>query len=237
MKSMKIVFISDTHTLHNSVTIPECDILLHTGDFTNHGGIISVEHFINWFGKQPAKFKVFIAGNHDMTFDKNHLNYSERTRDSAFNLIHKLNSNDANIFYLENNSVIINGLHIYGSPITPEFHAWGFNVQRGQPIADIWAKIPDTTDILLTHGPPYSHLDHTWEEICTGCEDLLNRVNQIKPKIHAFGHIHESYGYKEHNDIVFINSSIMDYSRVLNVPIVVTIDDNKQIIDITKYET
>ena len=61
----------------------------------------------------------------------------------------------------------------------------------------MWKLIPDDTDILITHGPPYGHgdkiatknLDHV------GCKSLYEEViSRIKPKFHIFGHIHESHG-------------------------------------------
>jgi Icc-related predicted phosphoesterase len=40
-----------------------------------------------------------------------------------------------------------------------------------------------------------------------GCEDLYKRVMEINPKVHAFGHIHSSYGMKEMDGMTFINAS------------------------------
>jgi Icc-related predicted phosphoesterase len=37
--------------------------------------------------------------------------------------------------------------------------------------------------------------------------DLYNKVLNIKPKLHIFGHIHEGYGIKEQDGITFINAS------------------------------
>ncbi len=57
-----------------------------------------------------------------------------------------------------------------------------------------------------------------------GCEDLLNKVLEIKPKLHIFGHIHidskDSFYYKYDSNIViedgttFINASICDNEYV-----------------------
>jgi len=49
---------------------------------------------------------------------------------------------------------------------TPEFCEWGFMKARGEPIQEIWNKIPDQTDILITHGPPLGRrhrTDHHFE--------------------------------------------------------------------------
>jgi Predicted phosphoesterases, related to the Icc protein len=55
-----------------------------------------------------------------------------------------------------------------------------------------WNKIPDDTDILVTHTPPVGHGDLCCTGVRAGCVELLTTVQQrIKPKYHVFGHIHE----------------------------------------------
>ena len=44
---------------------------------------------------------------------------------------------------------------------TPEFCDWAFMKARGEPIQEIWNKIPDGIDILVTHGPPLGRNDET----------------------------------------------------------------------------
>ncbi|CAG8727539.1 8579_t:CDS:1, partial [Funneliformis mosseae] len=60
-----------------------------------------------------------------------------------------------------------------------------------------WEQIPPTTHILMTHGPPYGILDETFHGTNAGCNDLLERIEKIKPYVHVFGHIHEGYGVFE----------------------------------------
>ncbi len=74
-----------------------------------------------------------------------------------------------------------------------------------------WDAIPENTDILITHGPPYGHLDIPGgSTIRVGCEMLRYRVDQIKPKIHVFGHIHGSWGHYFDGHTHFINASVLD---------------------------
>ncbi|SFS33448.1 hypothetical protein SAMN05660206_101200 [Sphingobacterium wenxiniae] len=70
--------------------------------------------------------------------------------------------------------------------------------------------IPDDTDILITHGPPFGILDETVYGKRTGGEELLLRVYQVKPKYHIFGHIHEDHGSFTKGETTFINNSILD---------------------------
>jgi hypothetical protein len=74
----------------------------------------------------------------------------------------------------------------------PEFCKWAFNVPRGEECLWKWDKIPDDTDILVTHTPPVGHGDLCCTGVRAGCVELLTTVQQrVKPKYHVFGHIHE----------------------------------------------
>jgi Icc-related predicted phosphoesterase len=75
-----------------------------------------------------------------------------------------------------------------------------------------WDAIPDNTDILVTHGPPYGYLDIPGGQnaLRVGCEMLRYRVDEIKPKIHVFGHIHGSYGHYFNGHTHFFNASILN---------------------------
>ena len=35
--SLRLVFLSDTHFTHSQLTVPDGDVLIHTGDFTHRG--------------------------------------------------------------------------------------------------------------------------------------------------------------------------------------------------------
>ena len=59
--------------------------------------------------------------------------------------------------------------------------------------------------MLITHGPPGGIMDFG-----LGCQDLLDRVRRVAPRVHIFGHIHECYGVEESGGIRFVNASIMD---------------------------
>lgn len=63
--------------------------------------------------------------------------------------------------------------------------------QKGK---QIWENLPQRIDILVTHAPPYGILDKTGSNLNVGCKFLRDKILMIKPKIHIFGHIHESAG-------------------------------------------
>lgn len=198
---MKIVCISDTHNCNGEFDVPDGDLLIHAGDFTNNGSIVEVAAFMRWFGELPHRHKVLIAGNHDRLF--------EREPSLARSMVP-----DGTI-YLQDSSAEIEGLKIYGSPWQPRFFDWAFNLMRGPELAAKWAKIPDDIDILITHGPPHGILDEVprqWGIENTGCEELRKRVDEIsangKLKLHLFGHIHCGHGVLQRNGTTFINASV-----------------------------
>lgn len=192
---MKFTVISDTHNKHSSLSLGSGDVLLHCGDFSGRGTSQQIIQFNEWINRQDFKYKIVIAGNHDFMF--------ENDPQTAQSLL-------TDVIYLQDSYVEIDGIKIYGSPWQPWFYDWAFNLQRGKELADKWALIPEDTDILLTHGPPWGIGDMTSRGERAGCEDLLERVQKIEPKYHCFGHIHEDSGQWEIGKTTFINASICD---------------------------
>lgn len=212
----RITFMSDTHTKHKYVTpdLPGGDILIHCGDITNRGYMTEIRNFLEWFeGLSGYDEKIFIAGNHDFGFQDN-------PKECA-----KLLKEFPNVTYLEDTSVTIDGIKIYGSPWQPRFYDWAFNVERGDAIAQKWVKIPNDIDILITHGPVFGILDQTYTKQRVGCEELYKRVNDIKPKIHACGHIHYARHIKQIEDTVYINACCLGEEYLYeNAPITIDYD-------------
>jgi Icc-related predicted phosphoesterase len=195
--SLKFVTIADTHCQHRSLKLPGGDVLIHAGDLSMKGSRDEVEVFLNWFAEQDFQHKIFIAGNHDFFF--------ERAEDAIIQLVLP-----AGIIYLNDNFTIINGLKIWGSPITPWFYDWAFNRERGEEIQQHWDLIPADSDIIVTHGPVFNRLDQTRKGDHVGCEDLLRKVQEVKPKVHVCGHIHEAYGRIDKDGTTFINASVVN---------------------------
>lgn len=205
---MRFVAISDTHCRHQGLRLPKGDVLLHAGDISYRGKKDEVVDFVQWFAKQKFTYKIFIAGNHDFYFEK-----------AAPEEIEKLLP--PGIFYLNDSGVTIHGVTIWGSPVTPWYYNWAFNKKRGEEIRRHWNLIPADTKILLTHGPPFGFLDTVINEQHAGCQDLLRTVLTLQPKVHVFGHIHESYGSIRRSGIRFINASVLNEQYELaNRPVV-----------------
>lgn len=207
----KLVFISDTHGNHHNMDIPDGDILVHCGDCTRDATTGSLMVFLRWFQSHPHPHKIMIAGNHDLIF--------ERTPDLAKKLVGEI---APSVTYLQDSGCEILGLKFWGSPYTPEFCNWAFNLPRGEELKRHWDMIPEETDVLISHGPPKGFLDWNHNDrLHCGCEDLLNAVIRIKPRIHAFGHIHSGYGVVGLEDgITLVNASCSNEAyKSVNKPI------------------
>ena len=206
--TLKFVAISDTHGRHHSLKLPKGDVLIHAGDITYKGKKSEVEDFLKWFSLQNYTHKIFIAGNHDFFMEKN-----------SSKEIQKLIPE--NIIYLKDAASEIDGIKIWGSPYTPWFFNWAFNERRGTMISKHWQLIPEHTDVLITHGPVFGILDTVINEQHVGCKDLLQKVTELKPKVHICGHIHESYGSIKKGGTRFINASLLNEAyELVNKPIV-----------------
>lgn len=210
--TLKIVAISDTHCAHNTVVIPECDILIHAGDESFRGTEKETREFAQWFDKQPAKHLIWIPGNHSLGVEKSWPNSLSWMKD------HSPRTN-----VLMDSTVTVEGLKVFGSPRTPWFHNWAWNELRGPAIRKYWDLIPQDTSIVVTHGPPHGILDlvNNWEH--TGCEELRKAIDRVNPKLVVFGHIHEGYGtYVNGAGTIFANASIMTENyEPKNKPIVI----------------
>ncbi len=187
---MKILHISDTHGCHRRLhDLPQADIIVHSGDFTMNGSEQEALDFMNWFCDLPYPQKIFICGNHD---------------DCLYGAT--IDGLDNNVHYLCNSRVEIDDVKFYGVPMF-----------MGDCITDRqtkhYANIPEGTDILITHTPPYGILDLD-DNINYGSEELLARITAVQPRLHLFGHIHLQHEITILNGTTFSNGAIMnaDYS-------------------------
>jgi len=204
----KLTFISDTHTKHEKLNgfLPGGDMLICAGDITSRGYKTEIENFLKWFDKiDNYDHKIFIAGNHDFGFQ------------DQPNETKGLLTDYKTVDYLQDELLLVgNGdyedmVKVWGTPWQPEFHNWAFNLPRGQALKEKWDMIPMNTDILITHGPPFGKLDYVkYPNQNVGCEELMKRVEVIKPKIHVFGHIHEGYGYVFDGNTHYINAAVLN---------------------------
>lgn len=71
------------------------------------------------------------------------------------------------------------------------------------------ANIPADIDVLITHCPPLGILDFD-DNIHYGSDELLEKVEHVKPRYHLFGHIHANNGIERVGSTTFVNSAIVN---------------------------
>ncbi|KJH46309.1 Ser/Thr phosphatase family protein [Dictyocaulus viviparus] len=226
--------------------IPNGDVLIHAGDFTNTGSVEEIVKFNDEIGRLPHKHKIVVAGNHELGFDDSE-NLSERLPQyigegttKGYNLL-------TNATWLHDNYVKIDGVIFFGSSWHP-LYGYPFYTHR-EKLKEKWAALPSDLHVLITHTPALgyegfslflllkkmicylkenslvirtlSYLDKFGTERW-GCRHLLSEIeNRIKPKFHVFGHVHECYGALSNARTIFINAAQASKdNKIVNKPLV-----------------
>jgi predicted phosphohydrolase len=220
---VKIVSISDTHSFHRRIAIPDGDVFVCAGDITWRGELTILADFCDWMRALPHKHKICIFGNHELTFDK----YGSWQRQKAIELIR-----EAGAHYLEDSGVILDEVKFWGTPWQIQYWDWAWNLPRGNALANKWALIPNDTNVLITHSPPRGICDIApprpdegrFGPSNEGCSDLMFRVKELPNlKAHIFGHIHFDQTFnptmvKVEDGITFINAAVLNNQYVVSCP-------------------
>jgi Icc-related predicted phosphoesterase len=166
-------------------------ILIHAGDFTMFSESMDVAAFNDWLGELPHRYKIVVPGNHEFFLEADP---SERSLLS-------------NASVLINERIEIEGLRIWGSPVTP-MYGGAFGMSSAKDRKRLYAQIPQGIDVLITHGPPFGILDsEPISGLHAGCRELLDAVMDVRPKLHVFGHIHAACGVFRTEHTTFVNAS------------------------------
>jgi Icc-related predicted phosphoesterase len=216
LEGLKIDAISDTHGRHKKLALPGGDILIHSGDVSGRGHSGEILPFLDWYAEQDYSTIILIPGNHDFGFEEEPERYVKECADRK-------------IILLNDSGCTVEGIKVWGSPVQPWFHNWAFNRARTQGevtrlhgwIKTHWDLIPEDTEILVTHGPPYGILDDAnarGYENHVGCQELEKRIRETKVKLHVFGHIHEGAGYKYLDGRTYVNASSLDEMYMFEAP-------------------
>jgi Icc-related predicted phosphoesterase len=186
--------LSDTHLLHRSIDVPGADILIHAGDFTMFGkSLHAIVDFNAWLGELPHRHKIVVPGNHEFLLEADPVKRSLLS----------------NATVLIDEGIEIDGLRIWGSPVTP-LYSGAFGLSAAGDRRQLYAQIPKDTDVLITHGPPYGILDSApGSGVHSGCQELLDAVMRIHPKLHVFGHVHGAHGIFETSQTTFVNAAML----------------------------
>jgi len=209
---MRIVAFSDTHGLHEQLTLPRGDVAIFAGDACMYGSRREMWPFLDWYADQPHRTKIMIAGNHDKCAEKYPDFMQEQCR-------------PRNIVYLQDDYHVLDGdIVVYGTPWTPQFGPWAFMAEEAV-LAGHFRKIFDFTDILVTHGPRRAWHDmNQYGEHC-GSEALAEAMEaRSNLSLHICGHIHEMGGRSLMNmrQLIMVNASVTDeHYDLANKPVII----------------
>ena len=198
---VKICAVSD---LHGNLPddIPACDILLIAGDICHNycpGAPLEPAlqekwlrtKWADWLKKQPANHILATFGNHDFVTHGQGIYIDEL--------------------------VVAKGLRIWFSPWSNLYNDWAW-MKRPDELATYYAAIPEGTDIIVSHGPPYGYGDAVdprfWtrhnEDPHLGSKELVTAIDRVKPSVVVCGHIHSGHGEYQHNRTRIYNVSLVD---------------------------
>lgn len=212
---MRLVAVADTHLFHDELVVPDGDVFVHAGDLCRGGDLDELAVAAAWIRALPHRTKIVVAGNHDWAF----LESPEEARRTLGD----------DVIYLQDAGIVTAGLNVWGSPWQPEYNGWAFNLPRGQALADVWAKIPEGLDLLITHGPPRGIGDRSVSgDERLGCRDLRERVRVVRPKVHLFGHIHDDGGAWAQDGTTFVNCTTWECERA---PTVIDVDGDGVVVN------
>lgn len=229
---MKIVAISDVHGKWDKLNISECDLLISVGDYSFRGETHMIIDFHKWLNKQPATHIISIQGNHEVGVERNFAAAKELAEMAC-----------PRVKFVSHELVEIEGIKIFCSAWSPEFHRWAYNAARspedalnmGLPyIKELWNDIPIDCDIVATHTPCHGLLDQVYyvdgitpkEQV--GCWHLLEKFMQTNAKMHIAGHIHSGHGFKEFNGKHFYNVAICGETYAVDYePTIIELEDIK----------
>jgi len=231
----RLAFISDTHLHHTKVTQfltkkAGIDILVHCGDFCEyHGTLGELGTFADWCAmllkKGYVKHIVVVAGNHDEILDET----CPLTRKGwpEGPAMARDRFRRAGVIYLQDGAATVEGLVFYGAPWVGYCGDFAFQTTTPGEDERAFNHIRGPIDVLVTHSPPKGILDLMIRKDgyydFTGSPALRRAIERVKPRIHAFGHIHPRRGlYVTEFGTLCLNAALFNADgKPKNPPIIV----------------
>ncbi len=171
---MKLACFSDTNGMHNNLQIREdTDVAIFCGDFSVSGNLSDTVDFLSWYGEQPAKRKVLVAGEKDLLVEAE----PQLFRDFC---------EKKGIIYLEDDMYVYEGKRFYGTPRSLSLTKGAFTYNEAT-LDKFFSRIPKEVDILISHYPANGILDRD-KGLTIGSTSLKDKIQKIKPTLFIFGH-------------------------------------------------
>ena len=219
---MRIVAVSDQHGFLPAV--PPCDLLIVAGDICQDfvDGVPAAaapdgqkgwfdSRIRPWLRATPATYKIATWGNHDFCGQSCDFSSDAPSRAALTDLQILV---DQMTHVPDPTAESSRELAVWATPWSNLFMDWAF-MKDPHDLADVYGRIPEGVDILISHQPPFGYGDrmytaHTGGLEHIGSHELLTAIERVRPRLVICGHIHEARGCYEHQGIPIFNASVVD---------------------------
>src|SRR3989344_6704636 len=174
---MKLVLASDLHGYLPK--IPPCDTLVLAGDIlpdTDQFQFVR-DKLSSWLDNVPAMNVVATWGNHDW-----------------LPFIGQGHSLTIPWTLLLDQSLKVGNTLFYGTPWclpSSSYSKWAWQAPESS-LEKLYAGIPNETDVLICHTPPYGICDLNYDRVHVGSRALKSRIEHLPSlKLLDCGHIHD----------------------------------------------
>jgi 3',5'-cyclic AMP phosphodiesterase CpdA len=229
---VRIVALSDQHGF--LPVIPPCDLVIVGGDVCPDrvGPFLAMQHpdrQKEWFDLEarpwlagcPAKHRVLTWGNHDWCGQAYSFEADAPGRASSTGLQILVDE----VTHVPDDQTA-RSISIWATPWSNRFMDWAF-MKSPSELAQVYAAVPEGTDILVSHQPPYGCGDG-YHDVTSGTIDhlgsreLLETIARVRPKLVICGHIHEARGRFEYDGVPIYNVSVVDREyRLVHEPTII----------------
>lgn len=233
MRTLNLSAISDLHgNLPKPDFFKEGDVLGICGDILpldlQRNDVKSIawfcQKFIPWTDKLPFKKVILIFGNHDF--------FGQHIGPDSFNdgdniaslLMPGSIKGEHKLVILCDNKYEYMGFTFYGTSWCPDLQNWAFYGSHNK-LEEMFDKIPQNTDVLLTHCPPRigtagTVLQQGWNHMSNfGCQELTEAIQWKNVKWHFCGHVHSGdHHITDYNGTKVVNVSMLDEDYKKNYP-------------------
>jgi len=216
---LRIALVSDSHGFHQRIdmdtdAVRQADVVLHLGDFQPG----TLTEFEAWAHGLTNPIVIYVPGNHDSW---SAVKRAAHARDDAEleEALTAVQRAMPYVLYLQDRCVEINGVVIAGWPWHPPSPGQAnctFQVDACER-TKLLARLPDTADVIATHGPPHGVLDKVRNKEHCGCCVLRHWIDERAPLLSAFGHVHARQTddggrltrWSRHGSTTFVNAALL----------------------------